>query len=182
MHATLNLLSPEKKAALRSGAAFAFIQTMAILLCTVSAFVFVSLVAVRMILVSTRDDLASRAAHGNEEVGAVSQEVRLINDYITRIEEFQARSGNGAALIAAVARLMPEKAVLEELRIEGDSVFLTGTAATRDDVLSLRQRLESSPLFVDVRSPFTNITKPTDVKFDFSMRLKNAPPKDEVSQ
>ena len=53
------------------------------------------------------------------------------------------------------------------------NISLSGTAATRNDLLMLEERLRNSSRFTDITSPIDLLVPPTNIHFDFRATLKS---------
>lgn len=176
MRVTLNLLSPEKKAVLRTGFIFAYAQTMILIVFLVIVFASGTLFAVRMMLKGTYEDLAKRSSGGSDETSAITGEFKKINDYLKRVDGLEQRYVPWSKVLEELTRFVPEGTQLTSVHIERQGkITLSGIAARRDDVLTLQTRLEQSPMFKDVKAPLSNILQQRDVKFDFELRYVATP-------
>lgn len=176
MKTQLNLLSPEKKAVLRTGFIFAYAQTMLFLVFIVVAFASGTLLAVRMMFKGTYEDLAGRSNGEPDESKAVTADIKKINDYLKRIDGLETRFVPWSKLLETITSFIPRGTRLTSLRVEQDGkIALSGIARDRDDVIALQAKLEDSKLFKDVKAPLSNILQQTDVTFDFEMQYVDAP-------
>lgn len=176
MQMTLNLLSPEKKAVLRTGFIFAYVQTMLFIVFLVVVFSSGTLLALRMMLKGTYDDLARRSVGGVDESQAITSEIKKINDYLKRIDGIQQRYVPWSTVLEMLTRQVPEGMQITSLTVSKDGkVLLSGIARERNDVLTFQSRLEQSDEFADVKSPISNILQQRDVRFDFEFRYAKIP-------
>lgn len=176
MQVTLNLLSPEKKAVLRTGFVFAYVQTMLLIVFLVVAFSSGTLLALRMMLKGTYDDLARRSVGGVDESKAITTEIKKINDYLKRVDGIQTRYVAWSSVLELLTRQVPEGMQITSLNVMKDGkILLSGIARQRNDVLTFQSRLEQSGEFTDVKSPISNILQQRDVKFDFEFRYARIP-------
>lgn len=171
MQITLNLLSPEKKTVLRTGFIFAYVQTMLFMMFIVIAFAAGTLLAVRMMLTTTYEDLAKRSGDESTETKSITTDIKSINDYLKRIDGLGQRFVPWSRVLEELTRAMPEGIRLTQIRVEKDGkITLSGVARDRQDVLTLQSRLGQSPTFKDVKAPLSNILQQKDVNFDFELR------------
>ncbi len=171
MRVTLNLLSPEKKAVLRTGFIFAYVQTMVFIIFLVVAFASGTLLAVRMMLKGTYEDLAKRSSGGTDETVAITADFKKINDYLKRIDGLDQRFVPWSKVLEEITRYIPDGTQLSSIHVERQGkITISGIAARRDDVLTLQTKLEQSPIFKDVKAPLSNILQQKDVKFDFELQ------------
>ena len=176
MHVTLNLLSPEKKAVLRTGFIFAYVQTMLFIVFLIVVFSSGTLLALRMMLKGTYEDLARRSDGGVDESKGITTEIKKINDYLKRIDGIQQRYVPWSTVLEVLTRQVPEGMQLTSLTVSKDGkILLSGIARQRNDVLTFQSRLEQSEEFADVKSPISNILTQKDVKFDFEFRYAKIP-------
>lgn len=175
MRITLNLLPPKNKAALRSGFLFAYAQSMLLVVFFLTAIASSTLLAVRLLLKGTYDDLTQRSTSSSEEYKTMTDEIRSINEYLKRMEGVHKRFTPWSTVLATVSEMVPDGTQVTSIRIDKTGkVLLSGVADERSDVLLLRERLVQSNLFKNVSSPVSNILQPKNVKFDFEMTY--APP------
>ncbi|HTM68965.1 MAG TPA: PilN domain-containing protein [Candidatus Binatia bacterium] len=179
MKTQLNLLSPDKKAVLRTGFIVAYVQTMLFLIFLVVAFASGTLLAVRMMFKGTYEDLAGRSSGEPDESKAITADIKKINDYLKRIDGLENRFVPWSKVLETITGFIPKGMKLTSLRVDqAGRITMSGVAQDRDDVIALQTKLEASPLFKDVKAPLSNILQQTDVKFDFDMLYvnPNAPP------
>ncbi len=176
MRVTLNLLPPEKKAALRAGFLYAYVQTVLLIVFIVVAFASGTLVAVRFMLKGTYEDLARRSTAGADASVAVTQDIADINSYLKRLDGLQHQFTPWSQVLEQVTAAAPQGTEIDSISVDKDgNITVTGTAAVRDDVLSMLSQLRGSSLFANVQSPLSNILQQKNVSFEFDM--KYVPPK-----
>jgi Tfp pilus assembly protein PilN len=175
---SLNLLPPEKKQALRSGFIMAFAQTMVFILFVVAAFVAGTFVSVRVMLKSNLDALVQQSTGGAaDESDAVAADIRQINTFVKRVDGLQQRAIPWSSVLASLSQAMPAAAIIDQVAISRTgAISMRGVAATRDDVLTLRDNLRALPFIKDVSNPLSNLLQRTDVRFEFEMTYAPPPP------
>jgi len=72
---------------------------------------------------------------------------------------------NSSILITAI--------ILRDVGEENKSIFINGDAASRDDLLSFRESIESTDLFSEVNLPISNLAKNKDINFNLEIKLRN---------
>lgn len=171
MHIVLNLLPPQKKAALHSNFIFAFIQSALFVLFLLMIFVSGTIIAVRIFLVSMKDELTARTTSTPKEYLSVIEDIKHTNEYIKKVNLLQNRFIPWSTVLEKITLLIPSGIHLEHMRINKDGgVSMSGVAATRNDMLLLQTNLETSTMFKDLQSPLSNILQPKNVKFDLQMQ------------
>lgn len=183
MRITLNLLPPKNKAALRSGFIFAYAQSMLIVVFFLTAIAAGTLIAVRLLLKGTYEDLAQRSTSTSEEYSTMTEEIKNINEYLKRIDGLVKRDATWSPVLAMVTQLVPRGTELDSIRLSKDGkLLLSGVASDRADVLLLRQRLIDTNQFKNVSSPLSNILQQKNVKFDFEMTYAPTAPTAQPAQ
>ncbi len=178
MRITLNLLPPKNKAALRSGFLFAYAQSMLLVVFFLTAIASSTLLAVRLLLKGTYDDLAQRSTSTSEEYKTMTGEIRSINEYLKRVDGVHRRFVPWSSVLATVTELVPDGTQIVSLRLDKTGkITLSGIADDRAGVLALRERLVQSNLFKNVSSPLSNILQQKNVRFDFEMTYAPTAPK-----
>jgi len=173
MRITLNLLPPPNKAALRMGFVFASMQSMLVIFLIMSTFAAGTLIAVRMLIAGTYQDLAQRNTSSSDEFKEVTAEIREINAYLKRVQAIDARIVPWSSVVHRITELAPAGTRLERIAVsDAGRIVLSGVAATRNDVLLLDQRLKQAGIFTDISSPLSNILQQRNVRFDFEMRYQ----------
>jgi hypothetical protein len=172
---TLNLLSPARKAALRTDFVFAYVQASLVAMCLLAFFAAGTLAGVRALVRNVLGDLTARSSSSSQEHEAFTAEVRSINGYLARIDGLDA-GVPWSSVLRTVTEAAPAGIRLDAIRASHDgSIKVSGTAAVREDMLEYRTRIESSPLFEKITSPLSNILQQRDVKFEFEFRYAAIP-------
>lgn len=171
MHVTLNLLPPANKAALRTGFVFAYVQSILIIVMVMALLAAGTLAAMRMQVQGVYEDFTARSTTSSREFDTMIEETKAINGYLTRMEAMRMSTTSWSTVLRTVTELTPSGIRISGIRAGATGIVsVTGTAATREDVLAMRDSLEVSPLFEKVQSPLSNILQQRDVKFDFEMQ------------
>lgn len=167
MKTTLNLLPPGKKDELRKSFIFTYAQSMIFLVLLVVGFVSFTLLSVRLLMYRNLTDLSRRTAPESDEFKRVTDDIRLMNNYMERLDRLSAGSVSWSALYDGLDQLVPPGVVLNRLSVTRDGhIVMAGIGQTRDDVLTLNNSLEASPHFRNIKSPLANILQRTDVHFE----------------
>lgn len=76
-------------------------------------------------------------------------------------------------VISEINSIVPDGIVLTHFAVsEEGELSLNGLAYTRDALLQLKEGLEKSELLEDIVSPISNFVVETDVKFEFTAKVK----------
>lgn len=110
-----------------------------------------------------------------QSIGHQKQLITEFNQYLSRLDQIQKQRLNLSAALSELANLIPAGARLEGLSIdEKNQVSLAGFAAQRTQVLILQEALAKSQFFTQLEAPSANLTKQTDVNFNFKFNLNPA--------
>ncbi|KPJ84873.1 hypothetical protein AMJ57_05170 [Parcubacteria bacterium SG8_24] len=171
MQVTLNLLAPDKKKVLKTQFVLAFVQSKLAVLFIVTIFITGTILGLRGLLVGVKEDLMERSQVESSEYNSVALQISSINDYITRAEAVMGQFVDWQAVTESITASMPKGTVLDTIQVDAaHSIYIRGQALTRDDVLIIRDRLESLPHFTEIRAPLSNILKQYDVPFEFQLK------------
>ena len=176
MQVTLNFLSPEKKALLRTGFIFAFAQSMLFVVFLAIAFSSGMLLALRVMLDGINAGITQQAAGGDRDSKAVNEEIKKVNDYLARQDGYRKGHADWATMITSLTSMVPAGIEIKIMHVDqGGKVTFGGKARNRRDVLNLQSRLNEVRIFKNVVAPLSNILQEHDVDFQFTMELVNAP-------
>lgn len=171
--AKLNLLANDRKDDLRSAALLIKVEAILFALLVATALTVFALFSGHLIVHGTRLDYDARSISSSKEYEELMSQVRAINGYLKRTDAARP-SVAWSHVLRAATELVPDGIRLSSIQATADGrMTISGTAATRDALLTMKDALEESPLFEEVTSPLSNILQKRDVKFDFE--LKYAP-------
>lgn len=126
-----------------------------------------------------REALAQRieqvkANKETQEAEELENEIIALNTLLKTIATIKReKTYDAAGLLARVAPMVPSGSFLERFIFSNTTqlISLKGTAQLRSQVVTLQQNLERDNLFSDVEFPFSNLSKPQDVDFIFTITL-----------
>ena len=171
MKTTVNLLPPHKKQAMQSAFVFAYVQSLLMVVFVLTCIVSATLLSVRLLLMSTLNGLSSKSGPDTEEFTEVSQEINDINAYIEHMNDITSKRVAWSVVLDELVAILPENAMLDRINVTREGkIFLTGNALHREDVLELDRRLVGSEMFIDIKSPLSNILQRDNVAFEFEMQ------------
>lgn len=170
MEIYLNLLSPEKKQALKTAFAMSFVQSLTLYVAVVIIFIAGTLLSLQFILQGVVTEIREYSTASFEEYESMTRQMREINDFIRRTDRIHNRYIDWSAVLDTLSHTAPEGVRFEAISVAADNTIrVEGTAALRDDVLLMKQRLEELPQFTQVSSPLSNILQRENLKFEFKM-------------
>lgn len=170
MEIYLNLLSPGKKQALKTAFTMSFVQSLTLYLAVVIIFIAGTLLSLQFILQGVISEMSENTTAQLEEFGSITRQMRDINDFILRTDRIHDRYIDWSAVMDVLSHTAPEGIRFEAISVAADrTIRVEGTAALRDDVLLMKQRLEALPQFTEISSPLSNILQRENLKFEFRM-------------
>lgn len=170
MEIYLNLLSPDKKQTLKTAFAMSFVQSLTLYVAVVVIFIAGTLLSMQFILQGVVSEMAESSTASFEEYDSMTRQMREINDFIARTAGIHDRYTDWSAVLDTLSHSAPQGVRFEAVSISADNnIRIEGTAALREDVLTMKQSLESMPEFTQVSSPLSNILQRENLKFEFRM-------------
>ncbi len=176
MQVTLNFLSPEKKALLKTGFVFAFAQSMLFVVFLTIVFSSGMFLALRMMLDGISESITQQAAGGDRDSKVVNEEIKKVNDYLARQDAYRKGYFDWAGMMTGLTSMIPSGVEIKAVHVDPDGkVTFSGTARNRQDVLDLQAKLKEVQTFKNVVAPLSNILQQHDVDFQFTMDLTDPP-------
>lgn len=176
---TLNLLPPQEKEFLRlermSRSAIFFGKLFLFLICIFAAllaaiwfYLAVQVQAMDGLVNAEKGSSSLPAARELEEkIVAANQKIKLLNN-------LQDRQVPVVDVLENLARAVSPGIHFESLQldIKNKKAVLIGHAATREQLIAFQGKLESYPLFSEIKSPVSNFVKAEDIDFNLSFLIK----------
>lgn len=176
MQVTLNFLSPEKKALLRTGFVFAFAQSMLFVVFLTVVFSSGMLLGLRVMLDGISESITQQAAGGDRDSKVVNEEIKKVNDYLTRQDSYRKGYADWSGILTGLTSMVPPAVRIKVIHVDpAGMITFGGTARNRQDVLDLQAKLNANPVFKNVVAPLSNILQQHDVDFQFTMEMVNPP-------
>lgn len=94
-----------------------------------------------------------------------------VNSKVKIFEENQKMEKKAGEIIKTIIETKTKGISINYFSLNGDNVSLSGTARTRNELLSFVENLKKEPIFKKVDSPISNFLKENDVKFNISINL-----------
>jgi len=174
MRISLNLLPPEKKRNLRQGFIIAFAQSMTLYVFIIVLVLTGTIISVRMMMNNNFEALNQPVSEA-DQYPASSNEIKQLNFYLQRVDSYATRFTAWSEVLKSVLSAVPKDVHVQKLSFATDGgVRLTGEAATRDDLLALKNALSTLPFLSDISSPLSNLLQKKNVLFELTMRYSPA--------
>ncbi|MEA3249217.1 MAG: PilN domain-containing protein [Patescibacteria group bacterium] len=166
----LNLLSPAKKQALKTAFAMSFVQSLTVYVAIIVIFIAGVLLSLQFTLQGVVKDMTAYSTASFEEYESMTKQMREINDFIRRTNHIHGRYIDWSAVLDTLSHTAPEGIRFGSVTVSADNTIrIEGSAALRDDVLLMKQRLEKLPQFSNISSPLSNILQRENLQFEFHM-------------
>ncbi|MDD2753241.1 MAG: PilN domain-containing protein [Candidatus Portnoybacteria bacterium] len=114
-----------------------------------------------------------KASFQGQGVDKEKQLVGELNQYLEKVGQIQKNHKYFSPVLIEIANITPAGVRIEGLSIdEKGRVEITGFAPMRTQVLMLQEALVKSKLFAGIENPLANLTKQTNINFNFKFGLK----------
>lgn len=174
MRLTLNLLPPEKKKALRTGVVLTFVQSMALIVCVTALVIAANLLYVRFWLKREHASVGRHSIDSAGEFSTFAKDIAELNGHLGLMRDVNDAAVPWSEVLTSVAATAGAGVRLDSLAFTSKAIAIEGLAATRDDVLRMKERLEALPFATGVDSPLSNILQRTDARFSFTVSIDAA--------
>lgn len=167
---SLNLLPPSEKLEASLKWNYLIFKNIILMLLLVSITLAVVIVAAKYTLTNKLTELETQVHLVNEELLEANQGIITINNSLSELHTIQNKYQPISPLIADILSSVGAGILLENFIINtaSNEVIFTGTANTRDDLLSLEQQLQDNPLVEDIEVPLSNLLQRADIAFNLT--------------
>ena len=174
----LNLLPPEEKQIITLEKAqrwIVFYGSALIGIC----LVFITLLGATWLYVYTQSQAAeinlatTQTSLRGQDLKQQQNLIQQQNIQLAKINLLQKQHKYFSPLLISLAAMVPDGVRLEGVSIkDGGEAALSGFAQKREQFLIFKETLEKSPIFNNVVSPLSNLTRQTDVNFSLQLNFK----------
>ncbi|QQS23072.1 PilN domain-containing protein [bacterium] len=108
------------------------------------------------------------------ENAELKKQIRLINNQMVDFEKLAANSPKWSRVVSSFAKLVPRGVKINSFKADSKTgkVDITGFSPTRESVIELYNNINSDKEhFKDINYPLENVSKPTDVQFNFTFYI-----------
>lgn len=105
---------------------------------------------------------------------SLKKQVDYNNNIITDYNNLYASNPQWSSILVRFSKLVPSGVNLSTFAANTQTglINISGTAATRDEVLQLHDNIQNSSDFTGIDLPFDNLQKPTKVDFHYTFNLQ----------
>lgn len=173
----INLLPPDKKRLLEKLVKFIFFKEILEIILLVAAFLSVILLWSWYALQNQYNDLSQSALLVNREYSHYNQEIRKLNQ---TIRQFNSSNATFAPLTPKIVELienLPTDIKINSLNInrKNNQLIISGTAKTRDALLTYQSSLKKYSWIDGVQTPTSQLFQKDNVNFEIKASTKNIP-------
>jgi Tfp pilus assembly protein PilN len=170
---TLNLMPRERKLALKNTRLFFALKEAATLIFLFASIGAIMLWVSRYYLEQQLSDLVVANAVNIKSNEATNAKIVSINAKIKTVENIQNNFLPLGQLTGQLSLLVPENIALDSIRFyrQQATVELSGTAKTRNDLLSFKNILEQTPWINKTDLPLIDLIEKTDNKFTVKLEV-----------
>jgi len=171
---TLNLLSEEDKKHIKLDLMLYVIRDVVLLLLFTISIVAILFVVSAKTLDANYREIVQAASLAESQQPAFRQLVLDISEKSESLFKIGFTWEPITMYVSEVARSIQPPSTLFALTVNRDqrAITLVGHAETREHVLEIAKQLEALPFAASVESPLSNILQPTNIQFQFTIRMK----------
>lgn len=182
----LNLLTTKKKQQLTIERQYRRGRNIVFMFVGLIAMYAVVLLASKIMLTSRLEQLQGDVATEEEKRSAqedapITQTIRDLNASLAEVASIQEDYTDWVDFLIALSNTVPPNVRIENLDIRKatGTVQIKGFALTREDLITFKQNLNDSDLFLgDIVSPISNLIQREDITFEFDAEIE---PTDVIS-
>ncbi|MFA6909240.1 MAG: PilN domain-containing protein [Patescibacteria group bacterium] len=175
---TLNLLPKSEKAILRRSfyrmVFRAYATTFVILCITYAGSLYAAQNLLEKHITQLQSDIQS-AAQGTtiNQGGSIQDNIKKINALLLSYSTVQQNFFPWSHTVAGIVKRMPAGISITRLTIDSElrTVLLEGVAATRPNLITLRDVLDATPYFQSAKSPVSDLTERSNIPFQVTATL-----------
>jgi hypothetical protein len=178
MKILLNLLQEEKRNEVHSRLHFRFFLWQLFLVLALEVFYIVILISIYFILDYQLQSLQSigqqyDAEHSEQKMlDRYQKKFKEANTTVEVVRKIERQHFSFEQIFILLDGILSESIAIEHLATKEYTVMLSGQAATRDDLLAFKSRLEESECVKNVNVPLSNLFSQENVDFQMDFEMK----------
>lgn len=170
---TLNLISEQRKKEIEIKHLHQLFKKIDFVVLTAVIIIAILVLTAKLLLQNALDHAVDQADLISKNSQGYNAKIKEINDRITVAGQIQDDFLDWSKLFRELERLTPEGVTYSHLRAGADkTIRLRGSAASREDLLALKDRLNGSDLVAGVNLPLSNILEKENISFEINAQLK----------
>lgn len=170
---TLNLVSERQKKEIKLKSIYTALKGVGIFLVAASLFFAIIFSAAKIILKNDYNQILGQTALVEEAGNFYVAEVKDINKKIVSAGEVQSGYMPWSRALEELVSLTPASVTYSYLKIDqtASTAEIKGKANNREDLLLLKENLNSAKIFSDVELPLGDILRKENINFNIIMKL-----------
>ncbi|HWQ59668.1 MAG TPA: PilN domain-containing protein [Candidatus Fimivivens sp.] len=178
MKVWINLLPEEKKKIVQKKHFDRFLFRQAVLFLSVAVFYLAVLGVVFFIVRENRlftetvTSQRSTPQQESDELIRYESAFRDANMLAAQVNRFRGSRPDWTGFLLRLDRLVPKNVYMGSITTKENRIFLSGTAATRDDFLALESSLRGDDCLADFQIPVSNLFSEKNVVFQMDFTVK----------
>lgn len=168
---SLNLISPEKKQQFRLEQIYIVIKNLIILLLLVLIIIAIALLFTKASLQNHFSRIVEETTLTTQYANTFGTEVREFNKIIVAVDNVQEEYTDWVSFLDKTAGLVSGNIYLKTITISDNKIVIKGFAATRDELLILKENFENAEIFTDVEMPLEDLLKRNNIEFDIKATI-----------
>jgi Tfp pilus assembly protein PilN len=170
---TLNLLSEDLKKKNKIRRIYIAFKKISCVLILVLLLVSLSLLFSKIIMQNYFNTIVEQTTLVTKNSQGFNNKVKEINYSVNYLSQIQNDFTAWTVILKDITERMPNNITLSSLKLnkDGKSIIIKGRAATRESLLSLKDKLNDSPYVENIEIPLKDILEKENINFEISANL-----------
>lgn len=170
----LNLLSTEKYQHLKGMVSFQFIKNLLELILFIISIGGIVLLGGQWVLQDYFNQIAAQIVSVSNRYAQTNNEIKKINLILNKVVGIQKEYRDVAEILLEISAKIPERVTLTAMNFDDKNkkITLTGTASTRDDLILLKDHLNTLNWIKPMQIPPTQLTEKNNIQFAIIIEKK----------
>lgn len=141
------------------------IKNLIISLLLLSIIIAMILLFVKMTLQNNFDRVVAETTLTTKYITGFNNDIKKFNQLLGTVDNIQKNYVRWSDFIARTSNLIPQNITLQSLNVKDGKILITGKAASRADLLSFKNQLESSEIYSNVEIPLEDLLRKDNITF-----------------
>jgi len=175
MNVEINLLSKEKKDSIKKMSNFIYVKNILTLSILLVSVISILLVWSWLTLVNEFENLSQSALLIQKDYSNYNQETKEINSLINELKKISGDYQIISPIILNFSSITPANIKINTLNvnIKNKSIYFSGVAKTRDDLLGYEEIINKTDWLEKVSIPTDQLFKRENINFKFETKIKS---------
>lgn len=170
---TINILSQETKKELKLRRIHTAIKNSGFVFVLVIIVISMMMLIARIIMQETFNGIVAQTTLITRNSQSYNSKVREINTKINSVEQIQKGHTTPSAILTLLSGFTDDNIVYSSINISttNNTINTRGFAGTRESLLGLKDKMESSGIFTNIEFPLANILEKTNITFTINAKI-----------